>query len=284
VFIVLCLLDALFEPPGLILIPLFFVCILMLTGEVLDLMHAVNMYPRRSTVYLGNLVIAACCWGGCLWRELNMALGEEVTDKSWQWSSTASVWTLLGLAVGVLLGFVAEMKRFQRPGSATINLAGAIFALIYIGLLSSFIIQLRMAYGLLAVCSVIIVTKMTDVGAYAFGRLFGRNKMAPGLSPRKTIEGALGGLLFAFLGAWFSFAVLMYDRSNVSMLEILLYGLVVGLSGMVGDLAESLLKRDAQMKDSSKWIPGFGGLLDIFDSLLLAGPVAFAWWAFDLVR
>jgi phosphatidate cytidylyltransferase len=65
---------------------------------------------------------------------------------------------------------------------------------------------------------------------------------------------------------------------------MLLYGLVVGLSGMVGDLAESLLKRDAQMKDSSKWIPGFGGMLDIFDSLLLAGPVAFAWWAFDLVR
>lgn len=285
--VIICRLDAIAPISGIVLVPIFLGCIVLLTQEVLDLMQAVKMFPRRSTVYLGNLIIACACWGGCLWRDLNMALGEEVIDKSWQWSATASVWTLLGLAAAVLLGFVAEMQRFERPGSTTINLAGAIFALIYIGLLSSFLIQLRMAYGLLAVCSVIVVTKMTDVGAYTVGRLIGRNKMAPGLSPRKTIEGAVGGLLFACIGSWFSFTVLMYnlpDHEAVSIVEMLLYGLVVGLSGMVGDLAESLLKRDAQMKDSSKWIPGFGGMLDIFDSLLLAGPVAFAWWAFDLVR
>ena len=172
--------------------------------------------------------------------------------------------------------------------TADLNLTGAVFAIVYIGLLGSFMVMLRLAYGIVAVVSMIIVTKLCDIGAYTVGRLIGRHKMAPSLSPGKTIEGGCGGVAFSILGAWFSVAVLFPMAtgrpSETTWLGVIIYGVAVGISGAIGDLAESLIKRDVMRKDSGVNVPGFGGFLDIFDSLLVAAPVAFALWAFHVVQ
>jgi phosphatidate cytidylyltransferase len=131
------------------------------------------------------------------------------------------------------------------------------------------------------------VVKMSDVGAYTVGRLAGRHKLAPVLSPGKTIEGALGGLLFACLGSWIALRWVLPAMTGAvavySNWGWLVYGLLVGLAGILGDLAESLIKRDVGRKDSSDWLPGFGGVLDMLDSVLLAAPVAYLCWAFGVV-
>lgn len=206
----------------------------------------------------------------------------------WKTAAFASVHTLLAIAAGVLIAFVGEMLRFKLPGGHLINLTGAVFAIVYVGLLGSFLVMLRIAYGVPALVSMIIVAKLCDVGAYTVGRLIGRHKMAPSLSPGKTIEGAVGGIAFAILGAWLSVAVLFPlatgSPSQTTWVGVVIYGLAVGLAGMLGDLAESLIKRDVMRKDSGTNVPGFGGFLDVYDSLLLAAPVAFGLWAFHVIK
>lgn len=206
----------------------------------------------------------------------------------WKTAAFASVHTLLAIAAGVLIAFVGEMLRFKLPGGHLINLTGAVFAIVYVGLLGSFLVMLRIAYGVPALVSMIIVAKLCDVGAYTVGRLIGRHKMAPSLSPGKTIEGAVGGIAFAIFGAWLSVAVLFPsatgEPSQTTWIGVVIYGLAVGLAGMLGDLAESLIKRDVMRKDSGTNVPGFGGFLDIYDSLLLAAPVAFGLWAFHVIK
>lgn len=206
----------------------------------------------------------------------------------WKTAAFASVHTLLAIAAGVLIAFVGEMLRFKLPGGHLINLTGAVFAIVYVGLLGSFLVMLRIAYGVPALVSMIVVAKLCDVGAYTVGRLIGRHKMAPSLSPGKTIEGAVGGIAFAILGAWLSVAVLFPaatgEPSQTTWIGVVIYGLAVGLAGMLGDLAESLIKRDVMRKDSGTNVPGFGGFLDIYDSLLLAAPVAFGLWAFHVIK
>ncbi len=224
-------------------------------------------------------------------------LGGELTSRSfwafsdgaqWKTAAFASVHTLLAIAAGVLIAFVGEMLRFKLPGGHLINLTGAVFAIVYVGLLGSFLVMLRIAYGVPALVSMIIVAKLCDVGAYTVGRLIGRHKMAPSLSPGKTIEGAVGGIAFAIFGAWLSVAVLFPlatgEPSQTTWVGVVIYGLAVGLAGMLGDLAESLIKRDVMRKDSGTNVPGFGGFLDVYDSLLLAAPVAFGLWAFHVIK
>ena len=131
--------------------------------------------------------------------------------------------------------------------------------------------------GTMLVMFPIAVTWATDTGAYAFGRMLGKHKLIPSVSPAKTVEGALGGLLIAVVGAWLYVQFLLKPFAHLSMLplSIVAFGLIVGFVGQVGDLAESLLKRDAGVKDSSKLLPGHGGILDRFDSLLFVLPIAY---------
>jgi phosphatidate cytidylyltransferase len=165
------------------------------------------------------------------------------------------------------------------------------FAFAYLGVLLSFVVQLRLlgpggSQGIVALASLLIVTKLSDIGAYTVGRLVGRHKLAPLLSPGKTIEGTIGGLLFAQLGAWFCGAFLVPELAGPSGGNRggwAIFGLAVGFFAIAGDLAESLLKRDAQRKDSSTWMPGFGGILDILDSILVAAPAAYLCWLIGLV-
>jgi phosphatidate cytidylyltransferase len=132
--------------------------------------------------------------------------------------------------------------------------------------------------------SLIAVVKMGDSGAYTVGRLIGRHKMAPVLSPGKTWEGVAGAIGFAMLGAWMVFRLMPGSSTRTEFRwQWLVYGAIVGVAGLIGDLAESLIKRDAGRKDSSTWMPGFGGILDVLDSILFAAPIAWILWAIELV-
>ena len=102
--------------------------------------------------------------------------------------------------------------------------------------------------------------------------------MAPVLSPGKTYEGLLGAVVFSIFGAWISFTWLIPALEGSVAYGWLPIGIVLGLGGLFGDLAESLIKRDTGCKDSSSWMPGFGGVLDILDSILWTAPIAYLFW------
>jgi len=131
--------------------------------------------------------------------------------------------------------------------------------------------------GTILVMFPIAVTWATDTGAYAFGRMFGKHKLIASVSPAKTVEGAIGGLFVAILGAglYAQFLLKPFAQLGVSPIGLVIFGIAIGVVGQVGDLAESLLKREAGVKDSSKLLPGHGGILDRFDSLLFVLPVAY---------
>jgi phosphatidate cytidylyltransferase len=128
----------------------------------------------------------------------------------------------------------------------------------------------------------IICVKCGDSCAYTFGRLWGKRRLTPKLSPGKTGMGFVGALVGSTAGGWlwFRFGGILFDAApQPSAWPVILgYGLSLGAAGVIGDLCESLIKRDVGKKDASALMPGFGGLLDLVDSPLYAGPLALAWW------
>lgn len=275
----LCWLDARAATPGTWLLPLAAVAALLASQEVLSLLSARGVQPTAWVVYGGNLLLVLSNFVPILWPAAPLEpLG----------------WPLAAFGLGIVLAFVAEMARYEKPGAVMERLGLTIFGLAYVGVLLSFVCQLRLLgdppgkLGIAALASLVIVVKMCDTGAYTIGRLFGRHKLAPTLSPGKTIEGAVGGIASACLGAWIALEWLtprLVDSPTSGGLTAgwLAYGVVVGIAGMLGDLAESLIKRDLGRKDSSTWMPGFGGVLDVLDSILYAAPVAYLCWALGLV-
>jgi phosphatidate cytidylyltransferase len=187
------------------------------------------------------------------------------------------------MAAWVLIAFLYEMATYRPDNNAVTRLALFCFSLVYVGLLPAFLVQLRFspeddARGAAAVGALIAVTKGGDIGAYFTGRYLGRHRMTPLLSPKKTWQGFAGGLA-ASAGVSVG---LHFVKENLfgSLVEAVLFGLVLGVTGVLGDLAESLIKRDCGAKDASQVVPGFGGLLDVVDSVVFAAPVAYWWLTF----
>jgi phosphatidate cytidylyltransferase len=269
VLIGLCRLDATALVPGVWLMPLMILVTILSTQEMLDLLAKAGIHPMRSLVHAMNILAILSPW--------------------WVWNHRCRSHAPISLVIvcatfPLIVFFIGEIVRYRQPGGVLANLAGSVFAWVYIGVMLHVAVWFRMTAGIGAVAAWIVVIKMGDTGAYTVGRLMGRHKMAPSISPGKTIEGAIGAFVFSCAGAWAAFRWLIpLDATvNVSLAPWwgwLVFGLLVGGSGMLGDLAESLLKRDVGVKDSSTWLPGFGGVLDMVDSLLLSVPVAWFCWA-----
>lgn len=195
------------------------------------------------------------------------------------------VWTrLIGILAGFLLVvFLYEMAVFAAPGRSIERMAVTWWLIGYLGLLPCFFAQIRwLADGHSAnsvrLALAIFVPKGCDIGAYAVGRLIGRHRMTPVLSPKKTWEGALGGLAFAILVAVAIDRLSPRSPLGQEIAWEIGFGLSVGLAGMIGDLAESLIKRDCQSKDASAAVPGFGGVLDVVDAIIYSAPVSYLWF------
>jgi len=182
-------------------------------------------------------------------------------------------------AAFLMLALLVEMYFYRQPGQCVTRVSHALFASGYLGLLPSFFLLIRWLPNhsgwMLALA--IFVPKCCDIGAYATGRIFGKHPFTPRLSPKKTWEGIAGGLVSSIGVAVMAgeFVPVFHDGIG----EAALFGLVLGIAGILGDLAASMIKRDAFAKDSSRTVPGFGGVLDVIDSILFAGPVAYYWFA-----
>ncbi len=191
-------------------------------------------------------------------------------------------WVGSAFAAAVLAAFLVEMATFREPGESVARIALMIWLAAYLGVLPSFFAQLRWlgesaGQGTAALALAVFVPKCGDIGAYFTGRLLGRHRMTPLLSPKKTWEGAAGGLL-ASVGT--AVGIDRLGPAPVLQEELwreVAFGLTVSVAGMLGDLAESLVKRDCRQKDASQAMPGFGGVLDVIDSLLFAAPMVY-WW------
>ncbi len=168
--------------------------------------------------------------------------------------------------------------HFEEKDGAIVDLAVSSFGLLYIAVPTGMILGILYSSGVDGrwwLTYLLVVTKITDVGAYFGGNLWGRRKLAPTISPKKTIEGAVVGLVCASLTSFlFHLASEYAGTFHLGVFEWLFLGVILGVLGQFGDLSESLLKRDANKKDSNA-LPGIGGVLDTLDSLLFTAPIIY---------
>ena len=187
---------------------------------------------------------------------------------------------LLVFALGV---FIRQFPQKLNPAGIE-TMAVTLFGLIYVAWLGNFITRINFSNenGRYFVMLLVVVTKFTDMGAYLIGSSLGRHKMIPRISPKKTWEGTFGGIAFAVGGAvmclyWphpLSQGIL---ASGMNLTHALALGLLLGTAAVIGDLAESLIKREANIKDSSNILPGHGGALDMLDSFLFTAPLLYVY-------
>lgn len=191
--------------------------------------------------------------------------------------------SLTAVVAMVLLLFASTIWLRGPAGKPLSSVAITAFGVMYAGLFS-YIYALRYhdyaigaAAGTALVFLPIFLTWTTDVGAYVFGRMFGRKKLMPSVSPGKTVEGAVGGLGLTIVICllYVRFILMPFALLGLTIQGAVLFAIVVSIAAQTGDLAESLLKREAGVKDSSRILPGHGGILDRFDGVLFVMPVAF---------
>ncbi len=185
---------------------------------------------------------------------------------------------LFAVLAGGLLGLLLYQRIFHGLSNVMANCGMGCFAVVYCGVLSAFAVAIRVDFGVWPLLMYVFVVKSSDIGAYTFGRLFGRHKFAPVISPGKTWEGmcgaaAVAGLVSVAFAVWCAII-------GVSWFTALLFGVFSAFIGQLGDLAESMLKRDAEQKDSGRKVPGFGGILDVVDSPLVAAPFAYMFFRY----
>ena len=190
--------------------------------------------------------------------------------------------TLAFIIVFVMLAAAFARAWGRHTQDAILHMAGTVLATLYLGGLAWFLMALRVkgaqhVHGsTMLILMILLCVKFTDIGAYFGGRALGRRKLIPWLSPGKTWEGLFFGLLTAaIVGAIMATQMDVRRGYQLPWWKGAVFGAIIGGIGQLGDLLESLMKRDAEVKDSGSLIPGFGGILDVIDSPLLAAPFAY---------
>ncbi|MGD0540212.1 MAG: phosphatidate cytidylyltransferase [Tepidisphaeraceae bacterium] len=238
------------------------------TTEVARLFVAEQIRPYRFLAGLGSGLLAIHAF---------------LTQFPWfQHIATSSLAFII-----VFIMILAAIRRAsgRHTEEAITHMAGTVLAMLYLGGLAWFLMALRVKHSAdqqhgfqgstAAVVMILLVVKFADIGAYFGGRAFGRHKLIVWLSPSKTWEGLFCGLAISALIGLACSIIWPNQLSTLNWRTALLFGAIIGAVGQVGDLLESLMKRDAKVKDSGNIIPGFGGLLDVIDSPLLAAPAAY---------
>ena len=177
-------------------------------------------------------------------------------------------WELLLIVLALLFLLIMQFRRRENSGTI-VEISTTLFGILYVSWFFSFMIKIRyLAAGFGFFLSILLITKLGDIGAYLIGSRFGKTPLIPHISPKKSVEGAIGGLVFSVGGALISRPFL-----NLSYLHLIVVGTALGILAQLGDLSESLMKRDCQVKDAGQIFAGMGGVLDIIDSLLFTAPV-----------
>jgi phosphatidate cytidylyltransferase len=177
-------------------------------------------------------------------------------------------WEFLFIVLTLLFLILMQFRHRENSG-VIVGISTTIFGILYVSWFLSFLIRIRyLTDGFGLIITILLITKLGDIGAYLIGTRFGKTPLMPRISPKKSIEGAVGGLIFSILGALASKAFL-----DFSYLHLAFIGIFLGVLGQLGDLSESLMKRDCQVKDSGVIFPGMGGVLDLMDSFIFTAPV-----------
>ncbi|MCK4283491.1 MAG: phosphatidate cytidylyltransferase [Candidatus Brocadiae bacterium] len=192
----------------------------------------------------------------------------------WAWPNLfPDPWVSGSVFLGlILMGMLTgRVLRAQIEG-ATQSVAVAMAGLLYIPVLLGFLTAIRIEWGMAGLVTVVTVCKIGSSGAYFAGKSLGRAKLAPAVSPNKTVAGAVGAVVASVAAAC---ALSFSPWAVMSARTALLYGVAAAIVAMLGDLAASLLKRQADLKDSARMLPGVGGMLDIVDDVLFLAPVSY---------
>jgi phosphatidate cytidylyltransferase len=270
-----------------------------------DLVHRILTSCFLVTILVVLLVFADALWGRCLITFMAAALAAVAIWEYQQFATVKGgrmVFPVVALAailqvvsfflsgfssslilfpvVSFLFGLIGlTILHFEEKEGAIVDLATSIFGLVYIavplGMMVWILCPTGDSTGRFWFLYLIAVTKMGDIGGYFGGTFFGKRKLAPTISPGKTIEGSVFGLLSALTTSFLFYQWGLHSSENLlGPYAWIFLGLTLGIIGQFGDLAESLLKRDANKKDSSS-LPGLGGVLDLVDSLLFNSPILF---------
>ncbi len=251
-------------PPALVLVPVLLLLGVMAARELGRILREKGV--AASTVLTCGLAVVGL---------LLTAVSPTGADA---FTGVMTAHTAMGL---VLVGSLAYYARNKQVEGMVAAAGGALLAYAYIGVLLGFLCAIRREHTAWVLLWVLLVTKSCDIGAYTTGRTIGKHKLAPWLSPGKTWEGLWGGVAFsAVIGAVGVWILNETDGWGAGIGPVgLWFGAVCGgvfaFVGQFGDLLASLLKRDAGRKDMGHSLPGFGGVLDVLDSVLLVAPLAF---------
>ena len=297
---------------GLWLMPLLVAAALGTAWEMATMVQSSGQPIRKGVAVTGAVIISLSGAIPFFWALVDGGYPQDCPVGRLGWivlASTATVFLVLAAEMRYY-GLPGEDGQQEASGNAIRRTSFGVFVSVYVGLPMAMLIALRAMhsvdsagrFGLAALLTTVIVTKVADTGAYFSGRALGRHKLIPRLSPGKTIEGAIGGVLastvVAFLCLNYLFDAIIGDvsatgsgvttetdgivvKSGVSALlaspwmGALVLGPTLALAGMLGDLAESLFKRDSGVKDSGSVLPGLGGVWDVTDSLIAASVPAF---------
>ena len=190
----------------------------------------------------------------------------------------------------MLVVFGRQMFQKTRDISPLETMAYTIFGLLYVVWLFGFVTKIVYVIprdpvthhvgGHFYVLWLIVVTKFSDMGAYVTGSLIGKHPLIPHISPKKTWEGFFGALVFSTGGACGLLALMPEQLKYLQQRDAVILGLVLGFAAIIGDLAESIIKRSCDLKDSGKFLPGIGGALDLIDSILFTAPLLYFYLRF----
>jgi phosphatidate cytidylyltransferase len=266
--------------PGLVLCLLAILTAASAAGEFVQMWQKSPGKPAMNVILVATIAMVMVTCAPVCWRDYppDCPIGQFG-------------WSFSGIILALVITFIWEMRCFGNSESTshevTDRIGRAALFLAYLGMLFGFLVPHRLlqddnSLGLISIITLIATVKLSDSFAYFVGKSIGTIRLAPKLSPGKTLQGSAGALLGGCVAAAicvFLVSPLIFGTTIAKpWWWFLVYGLLVTLAGMFGDLAESLLKRDADCKDSSSWIPGMGGVLDVIDSLIFAAPVSYFLW------
>ena len=260
-------------------------------------------YTRELTALVGGpYIVWVIGWGHEWIYNASMALVAllalyEFLDLGRKKGYAIPVWICLFVTLVIMASFVLEPVSVEMGVFATLLIipatyvftarsledalpssAVAGFATMYVGMLGGSLIRLRNDFpgvGPKLVFFLLLVVWLGDAGAYYVGKTFGKHKLSPLISPKKTIEGLAGGVATSIIAALIIHFTFFRE---MPILHAAIAGVVLSLAGVVGDLAESMWKRSAAVKDSGSLIPGHGGFLDRFDSIFFTAPILYCYW------
>ncbi len=258
-------------------------------------------FSNNAIVQLVAMVVVGALAITGIWEYVQLLKIKNIELPFWLLSTLTGLFIIANYLTVLSLGFSIVLQcvvvvfffsvfiyNFYKIHGAIIKIAATFFGAFYIvmpiGLMLRILypisISTNFVDGRVWLAYLIVVTKITDIGGYFAGKLWGRGKLAPTISPGKTMTGAFAGFISAILVSIIFFLISTFcipsisNIFNITFVQSIVLGGIIGIFSQFGDLAESLLKRDANVKDSNN-IPGIGGVLDMLDSLLFTTPILY---------